>query len=140
MNETRLWALEQEAQSGLSLLDSIMIVTRCSPAEAATIAEDAAVQAAHARGQASGARAIMIALNESARNGNTSAANAIIKVQKWQEKTETDAMIAEGRRRYGTADIARGVAASARKLAAEQRKYIQQNLRRLNEGIGDFNV
>jgi hypothetical protein len=125
MNETRLWALEQEAQSGLGLLDCIAIVERCSPVEAAQIAEDAAVQAAHARGQATVAREIMVALNKEARAGNTSAANAIIKVQRWQEKTETDAMIAEGKRRYGTAENVR-VGDSVRRGFMEQKKWILQ--------------
>jgi hypothetical protein len=125
MNASRLLHLEQEAQSGLGLLDCIAVVMRCSPTEAAQIAEDTEVQAAHARGQAAGAREVMVALSREARNGNTSAANAIIKVQRWQEKTETDAIIAEGRRRYGTTENIR-VGDSVRRGFEEQKRLILQ--------------
>jgi hypothetical protein len=114
--------IEEFSSTGLSLTDSIMCVWKCGPDEAAELAKDHAVIAAHARGQADGARNILASMTRLAGTGHAGAAKLVLSAQQRAGALQDEAVAKD--RWAVPADINLGP--SVRKGFEEQRRLIQE--------------
>jgi hypothetical protein len=74
-------AIEEKAQTGLSLIDCITVVCKVPPGEAARLATDPIIRDCFAIAQAVGSGNVMRALTEQAQSGNASAAATLWRAQ-----------------------------------------------------------
>jgi hypothetical protein len=117
-----LLEIEQFAAIGLSLSDSIMCVSKCSPDEASKLAKEQQIVAAHARGQAEGARNILASMTKLAATGNAGAAKLVLAAQRQAGALQDDIAAADRWAVEGEVNVGPSVRAGF----AEQRRLIER--------------
>jgi hypothetical protein len=117
-----LLEIERLAAIGLSLSDSIMCVLKCSPDEVTKLAKEQPIVAAHARGQAEGARNILASMTKLAATGNAGAAKLVLAAQRQAGALQDDIAAADRWAVEGEVNVGPSVRAGF----AVQKRLIEQ--------------